>query len=127
MLPKGGDRPEHEVSAHRPVTLLSVSSKFVEAVFCFRLRANVERFCLLEPPQEGFERDKSTRRSLQSMVWRLRHLREKKLRAILISLDWSGAFDSISLDALWHCLRGYGFDEEEVRILAGFVGASCFR
>ena len=42
-------------------------------------------------------------------------------------MAWSGAFDSISLDALWHCLRGYGFDKEEVRILSSFVEDSWFR
>jgi exonuclease III len=127
LLPKGGDRSEHEVSAHRPVTLLSVSYKFVEAILNFRLRTNVERFHLLEPPQEGFGRHKGTRRSLQGIAWRLQHLCEKKLRAILISLDWTGAFDSISLDALWFCLRGYGFEEADVQILSDFCGESWFR
>mmetsp|Transcript_4049 Transcript_4049/g.8899 ORF Transcript_4049/g.8899 Transcript_4049/m.8899 type:complete len:1243 (-) Transcript_4049:1096-4824(-) len=127
LLAKGGDRPTWEISSHRPITLLNVSYKFVESIIHSRLRRNVERFGLIDPGQEGFTRDRSGRRSLQGQIWKLQHLRAAEQKAILLSLDWSGAFDSISLEALWSSLEGYGFAPDDVKFLADFYGNSWFR
>ena len=89
LLAKGGDRPSWEISSHRPLTLLNVSFKFIEAIINSRLLKNVMRFCLQENNQEGFWKDHSGRRSLQGQIWRLQHLRAEQQKAILLSL-WTG-------------------------------------
>ena len=102
-----GERPSGARSASLlPGTLLSVSHKFVKAIFDFRLWTNVERFQILLKSQESFVREKRARMSLQSFAWRLQHLRDKKLQALILFLDWSAALDSILLKALWHGLQG---------------------
>ena len=74
LLAKEGDRPSWEISSHRPLTLLNVSFKVIEAILNSRLRKNVVRYGLMEEPQEGFWKDRLGRRSLQGQIWRLQHL-----------------------------------------------------
>ena len=57
----------------------------------------------------------------------LQHLRAEEQKAILLSLDWSGAFGSISLEALWSSLEGHDFAPEDVKFLKEFYGDSWFR
>ena len=106
----------------------NVSFKLIEAILSSRMQKYVERFSLLQPTsQEGFMADHSGRRSVQGQVWRMQDLRAAEQKVILLSLDWSTAFDSISTEALWSSLEGYGFEPEDVEFLRNFYGDSWFR
>eukprot|EP00918_Siedleckia_nematoides_P064389 GHVU01140017.1.p1 GENE.GHVU01140017.1~~GHVU01140017.1.p1 ORF type:complete len:519 (-),score=24.55 GHVU01140017.1:616-2172(-) len=81
---------------YRPVSNLTVVSKLIERVVCTRLRKHMEDNDLQEPLQSAYRKCHSTETALlrvyNDCIWAM----ENKGCAVLILLDLSAAFDTVS-------------------------------
>ena len=101
---KSGD-PD-EVGNYRPIAILPVLSKILEKVVSIQLMTFLEENDLLSHTQHGFRPHLSTETALLKLTENIyRNIDEKKI-SLLILLDLSKAFDSVSHDILLNkCIK----------------------
>ncbi|KAH7963891.1 hypothetical protein HPB52_023764 [Rhipicephalus sanguineus] len=92
-------RPAERTSSYRPICVSSVFGKTLERLLNGRLQHHLERHVLIHPRQYGFTRGRSSLLALHHLKDHLVRLKTQRMPAILMSLDFHGAFDSV-----WHPL-----------------------
>ncbi|KAH7963873.1 hypothetical protein HPB52_023746 [Rhipicephalus sanguineus] len=92
-------RPAEGTSSYRPICVSSVCGKTLERLLNGRLQHYLERQGLIHPRQYGFTRGRSSILALHALKEKLLQLKAQRMPAILMSLDFHGAFDSV-----WHPL-----------------------
>ena len=91
---KNGDKDE--VSNYRPISLLPILSKILEKVIAIQLMSYLETNKLLSNHQHGFRSNLSTETALMKVTDKLYENIDKKKVSLLLLLDLSKAFDSVS-------------------------------
>ncbi|KAH7963866.1 hypothetical protein HPB52_023739 [Rhipicephalus sanguineus] len=92
-------RPAERTSSYRPICVSSVFGKTLERLLNGRLQHHLARHALIHPRQYGFTRGRSSLLALHHLKEHLVRLKTQRMPAILMSLDFHGAFDSV-----WHPL-----------------------
>ncbi|KAH7963913.1 hypothetical protein HPB52_023786 [Rhipicephalus sanguineus] len=92
-------RPAERTSSYRPICVSSVFGKTLKRLLNGRLQHQLERHALIHPRQYGFTRGRSSLLALHHLKDHLVRLKTQRMPAILMSLDFHGAFDSV-----WHPL-----------------------
>lgn len=94
IIPKPG-RPTYDKSnSYRPIGLLPILSKALEAIMANRIKNHMEANCPLSKYQYGFMHRRSTEHALLELKSKIESkLNEKELVA-LVSLDIKGAFNN---------------------------------
>ena len=92
-------------SNYRPVCLQETVYKLLTAILTDRLYRLAERYGLLDPAQEGFRKLHSTLRQAQSLHWSIKEVSEREGQVYVVYLDFSNAFNSVDVAALWAWLR----------------------
>ncbi|KAK3554592.1 hypothetical protein QTP70_027897, partial [Hemibagrus guttatus] len=95
-------------SNYRPVSLLSFLSKILDCVVCNQLSDYLMQNNLHDPNQSGFKAAHSTETALLAVTEKLLAARSAKLSSVLILLDLSAAFDTVSHKTLLSTLRSLG-------------------
>jgi hypothetical protein len=90
FLHKGGD--SLEARNYRPVCLQDTGYKILAAIVNDSLSRLCERYCLLDPSQEGFRRLSSTQRPIQSLHWAIEDAAARREPIYIVYID----FKSIS-------------------------------
>jgi len=93
-----------ETAGYRPVCLLDTCYKCLSAIITDRLYRLAERYCLLDPSQEGFRRLHCTQRQVQSLHWTIQEAADCKATLHCCYLDFMNAFNSVDIEALWRWL-----------------------
>ena len=90
----------YDMNNYRPVSLLNLISKVFEKIVCRQLTKYLKRRELLSSSQHGFRR----KRSCESALMRLSNLlftsRRNKRHILLVTIDFSKAFDCLNFDRL---------------------------
>lgn len=108
-LKKPGKPDYRQPRAWRPIALLEVAGKVVEAVIGAHLRHLAEKQGLLPDRQMGARRGRSTETALALLLSQIRAAWEEPgAVATALSLDMSGAFDRVIRERLVHILRSKG-------------------
>lgn len=89
------NRPTDEVNSYRPICLNSIFGKVLEKLIYTRLYFFLVQSKLIHPNQFGFTHHRSSTLALYNLTQHLEYIKESSNIAILISLDFSGAFDSL--------------------------------
>ncbi|KAK3566633.1 hypothetical protein QTP86_001695 [Hemibagrus guttatus] len=84
------------ISNYRPVSLLSFLSKILERIVCNQLSDYLMQNNLHDPNQSGFKAAHSTETALLAVTEKLHAARSAKLSSVLILLDLSAAFDTVT-------------------------------
>ena len=106
VIRKPGKAAYDVPGAWRPIALLNTIGKLVEALTASRLRDAAEEHGLLPDTQMGARRGRSTETALELLVEQVRTVwTSKKHVASLLSLDISGAFDTVNPTRLLDTLR----------------------
>lgn len=106
MIPK--NRPGPAVAkSYRPITLLPIIGKILERIIASRIMGHIESLNLLHPSQYGFRSDHSTTDALCDLNAKLNSIRKSHRRAVLISLDITGAFDSAKWSDIIAALQSF--------------------
>lgn len=98
---------ELEPSNYRPIAILPILSKVLEKVVFLQLLSHLEKYRILNSKQFGFRTKSSTSNALNYVCNKLYTSLDKKKISLLILLDLSKAFDSISHTMLLKTLNTY--------------------
>ena len=106
VLKKPGKPDYQQPRAWRPIALLEVVSKVIEAVISGYLRRLAEEHGLLPDRQMGARKGRSTESALALLLSQIRAAWEEPgAVATVLSLDMSGAFDRVIRKRLVHILK----------------------
>ena len=106
VIRKPGKAAYDTPGAWRPIALLNTIGKLIEALTANRLRDAAEEHGLLPDTQMGARRGRSTETALELLIEQVRTIwTSKKHVASLLSLDISGAFDTVNPTRLLDTLR----------------------
>lgn len=100
-------RPPDTVTAYRPICLNSLLGKVLERLLYGRLYFFLHKFKLLHPNQFGFTHNKSSALALYHLTQRLQNTKKQSKVSLLISLDFSGAFDSVCYPFVLNFLQSH--------------------
>lgn len=124
MLAKG--RPGPLVAkSFRPITLLPIMGKALERLIADRIVECINSGIGFHPSQYGFRAGRSTVDALADLGRSLRRIRSAGQMAILISLDITGAFDSVSWSDVITSLQNLGVPSNLVQMCRSFFDNRC--
>ena len=122
VIRKPGKAAYDVPGAWRPIALLNTIGKLVEALTANRLREVAEEHGLLPATQMGARRGRSTETALELLVEQVRTVwTSKKHVASLLSLDLTGAFDTVNPTRLLDTLRKKRIPGWLVQWIRGFM------
>jgi hypothetical protein len=116
-------KPDYSApSAWRPIALLNTIGKVLEVVLDRKLRTTAEEYHLFPDCQMGNRTNRSTDTALALLVEQIRTVWEsKKHIATVLSMDISGAFDTVNHTRLLDNLRKKGIPGWVVRTIRSFL------
>ncbi|KAH7985402.1 hypothetical protein HPB49_026442 [Dermacentor silvarum] len=120
FIPKPG-RPPHLPSAYRPIVMNSLFGKVLERLLNSRLYFFLNSNHLLHDSQFGFTHARSASLALYVLKQRLLSLKASKTPAVLISLDFQGAFDTVWHAAVLFFLRRHRCPANLYHLLCSFL------
>ena len=106
-LYKSGSRSDR--SNYRPITTLSVFSKIFEKLVHKRMTSFIRKFKIIHNNQFGFQENKCTADAILEFLDNAYESLNENQHLLSIYLDFSKAFDTISIDILLKKLDHYGF------------------
>ena len=122
VLKKPGKATYSDPGAWRPIALLNTVGKVIEWIMAKRLQDAAEEHRLLPDTQMGARRGRSVDTALELLTEQIHTTWEsKKHVATLLSLDISGAFDTVHPIRLLDILRKKGLPAWVVRWIRSFV------
>ena len=110
-----------EASAWRPIALLCTMGKAIEALTASRIRELAEDNGWLPKEQMGGRAGRSTETALELLTTQVRTAWDCKKVATLLSMDISGAFDTVNHIRLLDTLRSKGLPGWAVRWVRSFL------
>ena len=106
---KSGDTDN--VSNYRPISLLPILSKILEKIVANQLMAFLESNRLLANSQHGFRKHLSTETALMKVNEYIYNNIDNRNISLLLLLDLSKAFDSVSHEILMHKFDSHSIDQ----------------
>ena len=97
-----------DISTHRGITLGNIPIKIMEAVIMMRINEHLERFGLIDSWQHGFQKKRSTIINLVNTWEFLSSQINANQSWVSLSVDFSNAFDRISISHLLLALQKRG-------------------
>ena len=121
-----GDTNAPSVNNFRPISLLSNLSKILERVLYNTINNFAEENNLLQNFQFGFRKSLSTIHALTKASSFISGMLNISYPAVMVTLDFSRAFDTVWHQALVHKLHTYGLDNNTCRLLNDYLSnRSC--
>jgi Reverse transcriptase (RNA-dependent DNA polymerase)/Endonuclease-reverse transcriptase len=116
-------KPDYSLpKAWRPIALLSTLGKIIEAIIARKLRNVAEENKLFPKEQMGFRSQRSTEHALDLLTSQIQLVTKSKAHIpTLLSLDISGAFDSVVPERLIDVLRKMGFPIFILSLVTTFI------
>ena len=97
---------------YRGITLTTIASKIYNLLLLNRIRPEVDK--ILRKNQNGFRQKKSTVGQILTIRRIIEGVKAKNLKAVLLFVDFSKAFDSIHRRKLEEIMLAYGIPQEIV-------------
>lgn len=99
----------------RPISILPCLSKILEKIVCDQLTKYLDEHNILPHYQSGFRRGYGAATALADVVDNLLSAQDQGKLSFLLLLDFSRAFDSLSIPLLLAKLTFYGLDSSSVK------------
>jgi len=109
LLPKNG-KDLREIKNWRPITLTNCDAKIITKALAVRMSKVLES--IIDPSQTAYIPGRSVMDNLRSNLFTKNHCNNKKIDALLVSLDAKKAFDSVDHDYIRKVLKVYGFGDK---------------
>ena len=106
---------------YRPISVLSNLSKITESVMYDRLQSFFSSQNILSEKQFGFRKDRSTEMAIMDLIFKLLPALQNKKFAIVVFLDYSACFDTISRHILLKKLDQYGVRGKELKWFTSYL------
>lgn len=107
LLHKGGDNPRESISSWRPISLFNSDYKLIAKLFSRRLSNVTEK--LVNENQFAFIKGRNISTMLRELYDIIENEKHTNSNTILLSIDYSKAFDTLSTKAIMDALELYGF------------------
>ena len=108
-------------SDFRPISILSATSKVLEAVAFEQITEYVTINGFLDPLQSGFRSKCSTHTALIKIVDDIREAVEHEEMTLLVAIDFRRAFDVVNINLLAEKLCSFGFSDSAVNWISSFL------
>jgi hypothetical protein len=105
----------------RPISLLPTLSKILEKIVYQQMIAYVDSCNILPVSQSGFRKAHSTTSALLNITDNILRGYDQNLLTILVSLDYSKAFDTIDHDLMCAKLHYYGFSISSIDFFKSYL------
>ena len=109
LLHKGGNNPRENISSWRPIALLNADYKLIAKLLCLRLKTVINK--LIDSQQFAFIKGRNISHMLRELYDIIENEKNSNSNTILLSIDYSKAFDTLSTGAIIEALKLYGFDD----------------
>ena len=108
LIPKG-DKDRHELKNWRPLVLLNCLYKIISGTIAGRINQVLPS--LISERQNGFVPGRCISDSLRNTADIIEYLNRKKIKGLLLLIDFKKAFDSIEHEYLRSIMKAYGFGD----------------
>jgi hypothetical protein len=115
LFHKGKDLPRDELKSYRPISLLETDYKILAKVIACRLDSVIPD--LIDEDQVGFMKGRKSSTVIRLIDDTIDFLNNENKPGILLALDYSRAFDSISKDFIIWSFKKFGFGENFIKWL----------
>lgn len=112
------DKPEKEllkITNWRPITLLNTDYKIFGKVLANRLQQVLPY--LIHPDQSGYMKGRNISDNLLDLGSVIQHCAATKKQALIVSVDFQKAYDSLSWDALKEIMNAFGFGKAFINMV----------
>ena len=109
LLHKGGDLARENISNWRPIALLNSDYKLIAKLLAIRLYDVLDK--LIHTDQHAFVKGRRISHMLRELYDIIENEKLHNSNTILLSIDYSKAFDTIKTQAILKSLQVYGFGE----------------
>ena len=109
------------LSDFRPISILCSISKILESLATMQIRRFIADRGILDVHQSGFRKGFSTHSALVKMVDDFRGAINSQRITLLVTIDFSRAFDVMDINVLIDKLRTYGFSDSSCRWIRSFL------
>lgn len=106
----------------RPLSILPVLSKVLERVMCDQLNEYISKYKLLPEKQSGFRAGHSCATTLLNVVDDILNAHDDNKVTVMVQLDFSKAFETISHDMLLAKLHYFGASAQVIDLLHSYLG-----
>ena len=103
-VPESG--PLNKVADYRGISMCPMVTKVINKMILMRIRPTIET--ILRKNQNGFRPGRGTVPHILALRRILEGIRDKKLPATIIFIDFKKAFDSVDRDNMFEILKSYG-------------------
>ena len=114
LIPKSGKNLE-SIGDWRPITLLSQVYKLFSGIIACRIKKLLPK--LISNCQKAYQKDKNIGKILLDILETISILNHHKKPAIILLIDFSKAFDSISHKCIFEALNFFNFGDHFVNIV----------
>jgi hypothetical protein len=113
LIPKKGNASD--IKKWRPISLLGCLYKVISRAVNNRLKSVINRFT--SRAQKGFTNHRYIQEVLINVAEKITYCKQNNIEGVLLSIDQSRAFDTISHKYMTEVFRFYGFGENFIKIL----------
>lgn len=114
-------KDKHTIEGYRPISLLPVLLKLFNSVIKHTLETYFEERKLFPKNTIGFRKERSSNDIFLNLNNSIFNNKRKKLKQILISIDFSKAFDMVNIDKLIKILQFHKVDSNIINWLKQFL------
>ena len=112
-IKKQGRKDIDSPKSYRPIGLSSTLLKLCERLVNWRLKATILKNGI--PKQHAFSLNRSTESAISELVNVIEKVKAQKQKAMIISIDIMGAFDTVPFEVIVDALNEHGAEPELVR------------
>ena len=122
LIPKPGKPDYQKIGAFRPITLSNHLFKTLEKLVLWHISEKTLREKPLNRNQHAFRNDSSTESAALQVVTQIEDGLHKKKYTVGLFADISGAFDTVSGDAIINAMKEKGISNEIVNWYEQYIG-----
>jgi len=108
-------------SSYRPISLVPIFSKIIEAIVKEQMTTYLEMFNIITNSQFGFRAKKNTIAAIEVLITKVFEAFENKGLALAVFCDLSKAFDCVNHKKLLRKLRNMGFKGTSLKFLESYL------
>eukprot|EP01060_Flectonema_neradi_P033701 TRINITY_DN572_c0_g1_i1.p1 TRINITY_DN572_c0_g1~~TRINITY_DN572_c0_g1_i1.p1 ORF type:complete len:1069 (+),score=93.84 TRINITY_DN572_c0_g1_i1:2156-5362(+) len=120
-------KPKSDINSYRPITLTSVVGKVTERIIYDRLAHWLTINDKLSHIQAGFRRGRNTCEQISVLLNALSKAKNRCEKAIMVSFDFSAAFDRINHDILIRKMYNMGIPNQYINWVVQFLSQRVAR
>ena len=99
----------------RPLVMLNSDDKIYAKIIANRLQTVLPY--LISNDQVGFMKGRNITKNLTELLTTIEYCKQNKIQALLISVDFEKAFDTVSWSAMTKVLKAFGFGEYFIKLI----------